>query len=688
MLTPPSPSWLRTRAFRVALWWLLAIVLVVVGALDDDDDDDDGAGESEPAAVVLDGVLEIASVKPVEAYAGSAVIVRVQGHDDIPIGALGVEIGTRLVPVLHASEDQLVVEVPADAEPGSTSLRLVTSERRTAPQTIRIKRLRTRRLLRSLVGGLALFVFGLRTLAHGLRGYAGQPMRAAIGRWTGAPLRGLGLGVVAGGVGQSMLSVAAFVVGLIESRLLSFSAALVVLLGAHLGVAAAILVLPLGLSRQALWIVAAGVALLTMARHRRGESAGELVLGMGLLFYGLGVLRSGFQPIMGDPDVLPYLDALREDGVAGLGARLLAGTVLGALLQGPGAAFGLVLSISESTALLSPRQGLEIVAATNIGASLGTFVLALPFGRGAARLAVGHVLLCTGCTAVFLLLVPPVVTLGELVLGTDPGQLAYGKKILLPNLASHLALSFVVVQAFAVLVMTPVVPSAAAAVLRALPGKHRGSADAVPVRRPSTVDDPIMLVSDALVLSLRSDRRTMEATMALLRHGERREAVRGDEGISGARADIKRAVVELARSDDPAVARATAACVAVLHLQRSLEELQQLAERGIEKDYGVDKVALEAFTTMYELTRGGLDRAIEHLRGRTRLDIEQSRMREIDINAQETELRSRLLAQLPESRGREHAILWRIEVISTFENVGNHVYRIAEVLVEAAEDDF
>ena len=394
------------------------------------------------------------------------------------------------------------------------------------------------------------------------------------------------------------------------------------------------------------------------------------------MLHGLGIVRSGFEPFVGDPDVLPYFGALRESGFAGGLTRGLAGAVLGVLLQAPGAIFGLVLGIGESTALLGPRQSLELLATANIGMSLGTVVLALPFGRRARRLAVAHVGLAIAMSLAFVLLAGVALEVSALVLGTDPNELAYGKKVLVPNLAPHLALSYVLAQGLAVVLVLPLVRPLAVFLQRTMPD-HRPAA-------AGEAQDSQTVASEALQRALASNRETLSSALAALREGERAPIVSGERAISEVRTQLKDSVAELVASG--AEVERTQACVTVIRMQQVLEQLLALGARGLEKDYRIGDEAVEAFTALHVIIVSSIAAIQAELDGTQPLDIENARAREIETNTNEAELREKLLASLPDNRGHERDVLWWIEVVGAYEALGNHLYRLAETLSDPADD--
>ena len=115
-----------------------------------------------------------------------------------------------------------------------------------------------------------------------------------------------------GGITQFTTTAAGLVVGLVESHLMAVAPAVAVLLGAQLGAAVTPSVLGLVSTREGLLVLSIGVLWLTLAADRRSEAFGKIILGCGLLFFGLHLLRQGFEPLVSNPELLPLHRSLRR----------------------------------------------------------------------------------------------------------------------------------------------------------------------------------------------------------------------------------------------------------------------------------------------------------------------------------------------------------------------------------------
>ncbi|HTU63570.1 MAG TPA: Na/Pi symporter, partial [Polyangiales bacterium] len=236
-----------------------------------------------------------------------------------------------------------------------------------------------------MVGGLALFALGLRTVGRSLRAYAGQRVRSRLGRMTRAPLVAALWGVFGGVLAQGTTACAALFAGLLDARMVEVRRASFLLIGSQLGAAFAAVLLPLFAPRAALWFIAIGVLGLFVARSRLSRALASTVIGGGLIFHGLALLQSGCAPLISDPLIMPYLWDLQAHSFAGALFCCLAGAAMTAILQSPAPLFALLVSLLQQE-VLGLREGLAMLCGVSLGAVANTAAATWAFSPEARRL--------------------------------------------------------------------------------------------------------------------------------------------------------------------------------------------------------------------------------------------------------------------------------------------------------------
>jgi Na+/phosphate symporter len=715
---------IKRRRWRPGLTWALSAALLIGYALLRSEGDEPRTVDEadDPVAQLPDEdrgkeLLEVIEVRPGETTPGSAVeisFINTYADHSRPLRAwlsvtdyrAGKQLPSTELKVLLNSEGRLVARIPPAAFEGRAKVRVgYDKDARSKPYDLRIRNVSYRKLFREVLGGLALLFFGLRVMARGSRQYTGDRGQGLIGHIGRRSSAALGLGVAVGGITQFTTTAAGLVVGLVESHLLAVAPAVLVLLGAQLGAAVTPSVLGLVSTREGLLVLSIGVLWLTLATDRRSEAFGKIILGCGLLFFGLYLLRQGFEPLVSNPELLPYIDHFDASKPAGRLFCVAAGVLLAAVLQGPAPVFVLVLGLAQSTGRLDLSSALAILAGTALGSAIGTQVVAGPFGPAARRVARLHLLLGLTGTALLAAGAGLLAGLADALVPGNVAELAYGKKILMPNMGRHLVAGFALGQ----VLVTTGLALALPVVLRmteksALPARRRG-----PAPKGETGADDLRA---GLVSVLSRHREALAAAQDLCLQGHRGRGRDCEHLLADSRVQIETLWNEVLSSNvaepgkPPALAGAAdaelyklrQAALATVQLQRSFEELLRHAERATEQSLAISPAGegwqmspqdAATLKTLHALITEGLEALIEELRAGVTPDLDAARSREIRLNATEAESRQALLVDAEKGEpSRLIALrLNRSELVNAYETVGNHLYRLNEALASEVDQE-
>ena len=143
-----------------------------------------------------------------------------------------------------------------------------------------------------IVGGLGIFLYGLRLMSNSLKHLAGKKIITLIERTTGSPLKGLITGTLITAIIQSSSATTSITLGLVTSGLMTFSQAFYVIMGANIGTTSTSVLIGLDISEHALPIIAIGAVLALFLKKERICLIGTTIFGLGLLFFGLDLVSS------------------------------------------------------------------------------------------------------------------------------------------------------------------------------------------------------------------------------------------------------------------------------------------------------------------------------------------------------------------------------------------------------------
>lgn len=464
-------------------------------------------------------------------------------------------------------------------------------------------------MLGHLLGGLGLFLVGMWLMTDGLRLAAGSALRDILARWTSTRVRGLTAGFGITALVQSSSAVTVAAIGFANAGLLNLEQAVWVIFGANVGTTmtgwiVALIGFKLNMEALALPLVGLGMLLKLSGEHSRRGAIGQAVVGFGLLFLGIGVLKEAFEAV-GHAYALPAVDGPLLKTIV---VFVLVGVLLTTLMQSSSAA--LVIALSAAEGGLVP---LNAAAAVVIGANLGTTTTALISVWGATptakRVAVSHVLFNLLTALVAMLLLAP------LLFVVDAVSSALG---LAQAPATTLAVFHTVFNLLGVLLMWPL----AARMTRWLAGRFvtRQEREA----QPRYLDDTVLalpaIAAQALARELDHLRGiALGANLAALSAESGDERIGGDDEAATQLADaISRFISRLGRTalpeniatSLPLALRTTQRCLALVDSAKTLTELR--AHLGQQQDEQVAAALTEFLAAVaHAVSRPGLD-AAEH----------------------------------------------------------------------------
>lgn len=217
------------------------------------------------------------------------------------------------------------------------------------------------------LGGLGLFILGMKTMSDGLQRLSGSGFRRFVEKLAGNRLSAALTGSCLSSLMQSSGAASILVIGFVNAGLLSLYQALGMLIGTGLGTALAVQFIAFRISFLSLPAIFFGVALRLLSKRRRWTFLGEILLGFGLLFFGLEIMETRFSPL-GENALFRQYHSLFADWPV---VSMLTGALLTFAVQSGSAAIGIIIALAGSGAI-----GFHQAAAMLPGEMLGTAALA------------------------------------------------------------------------------------------------------------------------------------------------------------------------------------------------------------------------------------------------------------------------------------------------------------------------
>ena len=273
-------------------------------------------------------------------------------------------------------------------------------------------------LLFFFLGGLGMFLFSMKSMSDGLQALAGDKLRDILEKGTKTPIRGILTGTLVTGLIQSSAATTVLAIGLVNSRLMTLRQAIGVIMGANIGTTVTAFLIGFKLSDYSLPIVFVGAFLLFFAKKENWLHLGQVILGFGLLFYGMDVMGQGLKPLA--------QSALFTDLMIGVEGNIFLGVAVGAILtavvQSSSATIGIMQELAYQ-GVMTYNQVVPLLFGSNIGTTVTALLAGLGTSVNAKRASIVNLMFNTIGTFIFL----PLFVLGifpflvELVASFTPG---------------------------------------------------------------------------------------------------------------------------------------------------------------------------------------------------------------------------------------------------------------------------
>ena len=240
-------------------------------------------------------------------------------------------------------------------------------------------------LATGLLGGMGMFLYGMEMMSDGMKVTAGNSMRSILEKLTSNKYLAVMVGAFVTMVIQSSSATTVMLVSFVNSGLLAFSQALGVILGSNIGSTVTAQIVAFKVTDYALLLIAAGSLMSLFSKKDTIKNLGFVILGFGLLFYGMKVMSDTMKPLRSDPAFNSILTSFENPFLG-----ILAGAIFTALVQSSSATTGIVITLASGGSI-TLEAGIPLIFGANIGTCITALLAGLNASRDAKRVAVAHV---------------------------------------------------------------------------------------------------------------------------------------------------------------------------------------------------------------------------------------------------------------------------------------------------------
>ena len=270
----------------------------------------------------------------------------------------------------------------------------------------------------TLLGGVGLFLYGMTQMSTGLKNAAGDKLRDILERVTTNRISAVIMGVIVTMLIQSSSATDMMVIGFTDSGLMTLSQAIGVIMGANIGttVTAQITAFDLGLFAPVLLFV--GCVLYIFLKRNLAKNIGRIVLGFGMLFVGIGMIKSSIAPLADSPEFIALLSALDNPLAA-----VLFGVAFTSLLQSSSSSV-VIFQAFAIEGLLTYNQCVYLVIGAAIGSVAPNILASLTTGRNGKRTALLNLYFNLVRAALLLIVITVAPVVLDWIRSLSPGDVA------------------------------------------------------------------------------------------------------------------------------------------------------------------------------------------------------------------------------------------------------------------------
>lgn len=238
----------------------------------------------------------------------------------------------------------------------------------------------------ALMGGLALFLYGMKMMSDGLELCAGDRLQMILEKLTSNPLVGMLVGALITALIQSSSATTVMTVGFVNAGLMTLPQAVGVIMGANVGTTITGQLIALDISAAAPVIALIGVIMVVFIKKEKVNAVGMIIGGLGILFIGMGMMSDAMAPLRTNEAFLSLITAFNNPLIA-----LLTGAVFTAVIQSSSASIGILQTLANN-GLITLQHSIFILFGMNIGTCITAVLSSLSSSRNAKRVALVHML--------------------------------------------------------------------------------------------------------------------------------------------------------------------------------------------------------------------------------------------------------------------------------------------------------
>ena len=547
------------------------------------------------------------------------------------------------------------------------------------------------KMLFSLFGGLAVFIYSMSLMGDGLQKAAGEKMRRILEVLTSNPVMGILVGTLVTMIIQSSSATTVMVVGFVSANLMTLPQAIGVIMGANIGTTVTAQIVAFNLGEYAYLITAVGFILFFFFNKKIIKYVGQIIFAFGLLFIGLNVMSDAMKPLAQSAMFEDIIHRVSDTPILGL----FVGTLLTLIVQSSSATIAVLLNLAQEPdangqALISLQGALPILFGSNLGTTITGILASIGARVNGKRAAMAHTVFNVVGSVLFMLILP---YFAKFVVFISPKGTE--TEVIARQIANaHTSFNIVntILWAPFVLILAKIVTFL--------------------VRdEEETIENRVMyldykiLNNAAVAMDLATKELTRMAELARKMMSNAKKAFIHSNVEAAKKVHEIESIVDMLQteiikylstmlSQSSLTDRQSIRLAGLMHTANDIERMgdhcknvAELAMEKIEKDLPFSKEAISDLTNAFNKLNEMVDHSIQSLsQGNTEL-AKKVLADESEIDKLESDLRDRHMKRLDSGLCNPTSTIMFIELIHNIERIGDHCNNIAEAVLDDLENN-
>lgn len=531
------------------------------------------------------------------------------------------------------------------------------------------------------IGGLGIFLFGLKYMGDGLQKVAGDRLRELLDRFTSNPLMGVIAGAVVTILVQSSSTTTVLTVGLVNAGFMTFRQAIGVIMGANIGTTMTAFIIGIDVKEYGLPILALGALMIFFFKNKKVTNIGQTVFGLGSLFFGLETMSGGMKPLRSLEAFQELTLNMSDNPILGV----VIGTLFTVIVQSSSATIGILQELMGE-GLIDLEGGLPVLFGDNIGTTITAVIAAIGASIGAKRAAFVHVIFNVLGAVIFLLLLKPYTAYVEWLQGAL-------------NLEPQMTIAFAhgSFNLANTMVQFPFIAVLAWIVIKLVPGE-----ESLVNSKPQHLDTIFIDQSPALALDQAKEEvvrmgeyayKGLEEASLYLNNKQQKHseiAMQIEEALNNLDRKITDYLVLLSTESltDEESHKHSALLDSVRDLERigdHFENIIELIDYKNSNKVNLTEQAIDDLNNMFDLALMAVKQATKALQNMDREEALAVVQKENELDRMERSYRKKHIIRLNEGLCTGQAGIVFVDMISNLERIGDHAVNIAEEVLGEKE---